>query len=146
MAIPALGPPYVETGDDVFNLETDWVEAIENRMPGSGASFTTRDGDAMLVIETTPNKCRDMVRKVLGFSFSEDTPKKLKRENPVCHPWFPLLRAVSISFSEFPPDASGGTLKAPSLDLAFAQPTPNYFAKYQRVYASVRFRSCRCYF
>lgn len=145
--MPYLKDVYPESPEDEFDLATDWIEAMENRQPGGGENCGETAGDATIVVEVAQNKRRSMVRRVLGFAYADETDDataRLHRENPVRHPVFPTMRATAINFSAFPPDGSGGTLKAASV---FDSPDDvPFYAKYQKVYATVKFRSFRCQF
>jgi hypothetical protein len=145
--MPYLEDVYEEAPADVFDIDDDWVEYVGNTQPGGGGAFSPQGGEDTIVVETTQNKCRSMIRKVLGFAYADNVAAvagaRLHRENPARHPRFPWLRAETVSFSGFPPDASGGTLKGDALVFTGGGPTPPFYAKYQRVYATVRFKSFR---
>lgn len=146
--MPYLEDVKAESPTDTFNFPSNWEEAIDERQPGGGDTFSAENAEAVIVVETTPNKIRSMLRKVLGFSAVKKPDGgllggKLFRENPVRHPRYPWMRASAISFSQFPPDASNSTLKQ---DAVFPVGGIPSMAKYQLVYATVRFRSWRCKF
>lgn len=95
--------PYEELPEDEFIYDQDFLILIDSaNEPGGGIAFSANAQEATVVALIPWNKMRSAARYLCGFSYAdEDTPYRLYREPPMCHPRLPNLRCSGANFAGF---------------------------------------------
>lgn len=141
--MPYLSDILPEDPDATFDPAEDILEIIGDEQPGGGDTFALEAGDATLVYLIDWKKARSFIRWMIGFSYAdEESPFKLRRENPQRHPRFPWLRAITVHFSAVAPTPNadtGAPLNTPNFPAVFVHEDIKKTGFYQKCYATVRF-------
>jgi hypothetical protein len=137
--VPYYNDRYVDPAENVFYI-SDWKESIENTKPGGADSFSLESGEATLVAKVPWLKTRSFITKTIGWSYADQiAPFRLRRINPLRHPWYPWLTATTVSFDAVGPVGVSG------VGTKIDGPFPGAFnqiqkiGKYNTALATVRF-------
>ena len=135
-----MAQPYEESVEDQFDYSTDWQETIGNTGPGT--THLSPDAQENTRVGIIPmNKKRSAARYFLGFAYCDTvSPYFLHRENPSPDPEFPWLYAYDISFTPIAPKKDESTELPKSESIFYPE---LYFGNYDKVIATVRYRSYR---
>ena len=135
---------FVESADDVFSYENDWLEVIADTAPVS-SSFSAEEQDTTLTGQVPANKIRSALQFFLGYSYADDTaPYSLHRELPARHPFFPTLYAYSAGVTNFAPKPNMDNPKNETYIESPFEGTKDetlYYGGYQQAILTVKYKS-----
>lgn len=101
-----MGTPFVETPENTFDYQDDFLEVIDNHSPGS-LHMSNDVQEATILGWVRANKVRSCIRWHVGFASADPgSPFRLRRENPQYHPDEPQLRAYDVSVTQAVPQAN----------------------------------------
>lgn len=124
---------------------TDWLERMAPQKPGGPGVYSLQTSEETLTLDIEDNKRRSALRQILGWSWADnDPPWELHRPSVgVQHPYIPWLWADSVSWQPYNPLAvlqADSTLKAKLTGIGEPDYSPEFYGRYSRAEATVRFK------